>query len=69
MNCANEGKTNIYIDNDELPFKRIICLKNQEKIDEAKFNGIYLEIQKGKGAGSGEIRGLPLCVVWGRKRE
>ena len=31
MNCANEGKTNIYIDNDEFAFKRIICLKNQEK--------------------------------------
>ncbi|WP_303000164.1 hypothetical protein [Thomasclavelia spiroformis] len=48
MNCANEGKTNIYIDNDEFAFKRIICLKNQEKLDEAKFNGIYLKIQKGK---------------------
>ena len=48
MNCANEGKTNIYIDNDEFAFKRIICLKNQEKLDEAKFNGIFFKIQKGK---------------------
>lgn len=48
MNCANEGKTNIYIDNDEFATKRIICLKNNEVLEKTQFSGIFLKIQKDK---------------------
>lgn len=48
MNCANEGKTNIYIDNDEFATKRIICLKNDEVLEKTQFSGIFLKIQKDK---------------------
>lgn len=47
LNQANNGKTNIYIDNDEDDDKRIYCLDNTEKIDKG-FDGIYLKTKKGK---------------------
>ena len=47
-NQSNEGRNNIYIDTDDFATKRIFCLKNNDRLNNEKFNGIFLKIKKGK---------------------